>query len=494
MLKKFILILLAAWFVMYTGCSSGKKGTDSTNTPAGQVEGELDYTREAEQQLLDSTFRIDIETIDVLFNYFPDAGEPYVECNAILVFRMRPGQTRPIVHLEPAVKDTSIVGNIFLDGESLDISNQADVRIVDFPLSSQKALEFQRNLEENQDHRLTISYLLKPSSIGTENYPRFSSQVNDIHGRGNELVFPTINSPHELARHFITFWVQSETPYNLVGSGRLNLRPPPFFNQWSMDTEQEVASYTVMFVLLPFEDTVQDKRNIDGVDVRVVAYVGGASIDKAFSKLESCLPEFRDTIGPFPMPRGLNVFLTQTGGGMEYYGATISSLSALEHEVFHMYFGCSVINKTYRDSWLDEAINMWYEYSKNSYYTRISDFYRSDIVCGRSPIEVGFDSRAYDQGAHIIQAVAEELGGREQMLDFLRYLYSGFTFSPFTTVDFLDYLEKYSGHDMKQQFLNWLYYKMDSSSDKTSTSRTTRLHMVDLTPPYSLLKKYRKKN
>lgn len=46
--------------------------------------------------------------------------------------------------------------------------------------------------------------------------------------------------------------------------------------------------------------------------------------------------------------------------GMEYFGGTISGLGPLLHEVFHMYFGCSLVANTYRDSWWDEAINMWY--------------------------------------------------------------------------------------------------------------------------------------
>ena len=70
------------------------------------------------------------------------------------------------------------------------------------------------------------------------------------------------------------------------------------------------------------------------------------------------------------MPRGLSVVLTQGGGGMEYYGATITSLRALRHEVFHMYYGCSTVATTYRDSWWDEAINMWYELSADPSFPR----------------------------------------------------------------------------------------------------------------------------
>ena len=72
--------------------------------------------------------------------------------------------------------------------------------------------------------------------------------------------------------------------------------------------------------------------------------------------------------------------------------------------------------RTYRDSWWDEAITMWYALSNDPALAPIEEYYRSDIVSGRSAVAVGFDRRAYDQGARIVQALAAEMGGRERMV------------------------------------------------------------------------------
>ena len=119
------------------------------------------------------------------------------------------------------------------------------------------------------------------------------------------------------------------------------------------------------------------------------------------------------------MPRGLSVFLTGGGGGMEYFGGTISSPAALSHEVFHMYFACSAVARTYRDSWFDEAITSWYDQTYPDYLVPIADGYRSNMVSGRSPVAVGFDVRAYYQGTQIIETMARLLGGRSAMAAFL---------------------------------------------------------------------------
>jgi hypothetical protein len=446
------------------------------------------YSLISEDQLLDSTFRIDIGTITVDFDYFP--GEYYVDCRAVVEFSMRPGQSRPVIHLAPAIRDSNVVDSIRLNEETLDFSNESDVKIISFAGTTQQAIEFQRDLEADTVHTLDISYRLTLP----EGYPRFCSKVHDLEGRGNEELFPTINTPHELARHVLNFRVHSDTPFRCIGS-ELMWETFSTVQGWSLDTERELASYTVMFVLMPVEDTILQERKIGGVDVRIMAYIGGASIDTAFDMLEQWLPELETNLGPFPMPRGLSIFLVSRGatrgGGMEYYGGTITALRALEHEVFHLYFGCSTVNKTFRDSWMDEAINKWYEYSVDPDYSPIPGNYMSNIVSGRSPTAVGFDRRAYSQGARIMEAVARELGGRTEMIAFLSYVHRNYSFTPFTTLDFLDYLGDYSGVDMTDRFLQWLY--MGEENDYAAgpaSRRSIHEHEVDMTPPEGLLKKY----
>lgn len=243
------------------------------------------FLRAAEAQLLDNTFRIDISTVTVTFDYFP--LEYYVDCRAVVEFTMRPVQTRAVIHLGPAIRDSNVVSSISLDGEVLNFSNEADVRIISFEGTTQQAFEFHRHLAADTVHTLDISYRVTIP----EGYPRFSSKMHDLEGRGNEEWFPTINTPHELARHFLTFRVHGDIDFRCIGSGLVR-ETVSDVRQWSLDTEREVASYTVMFALLPEEDTILEERTIGGVNVRIMAFVGGAPIDPAFDILEQWLPEY----------------------------------------------------------------------------------------------------------------------------------------------------------------------------------------------------------
>jgi len=459
--------------------------------PDAGIEGsKLNITQTANRSwgdvndMIRETFRIDVKSISVIFDYYPEAY--YSNCAAVVKFVMQPGQKRALIHLDPAIRNKNIVTAIKLNGQLLDILKQSDVKVVEFDHSTQKGLEFQRDLLPGVEHTFEIAYRLD----FTKNYYLLATQVNDFSGRGNEELFPTINSPHDLARHSLTFRVHSNIEFRCIGSGYIQKSNKTNCQEWVLDSEREIASYTLMFVLIPAEDTLLQQRMIDGVKVTVVSFIGGESIEQAFSLLEPWLPELRQNLGPFPMPRGLSIFLMSEGGGMEYFGGTISSLWALEHEVFHMYFACSTVQKTYRDSWLDEAINKWYEYSASTGYQPIWETFASNMVSGRSPVAVGFDIRAYDEGSRILQEIAIRLGGREEMIKFLKYLHTKYIFQPFTTMDFVEYLKEYSGIDMTAAFTQWLYQGETITNAVDLSQYRKRKHQVKIVPPQWILDKY----
>ncbi len=432
-----------------------------------------------EQSLLDGAYRIDVELVEGVIDVFP--AERQVRVWSATTFRMRPGQSRPIVHFEPVLSGSEVA--LALNGEGLDPRRDDDARVFRYDTSEQDSVELQRDLAPGVSHRLEASHTLPLSDA----FGRFFSDVNDFEGHGNEVLFPTLNVPHELARHVLVFRVHSTEPYSFVGSGLATPAQGTGVQQWTLDTEREVASYTVMFFLVPDRDVVVEERRVRGVDVRVLASAGGVAVEEAFAQLDPWLAELQATLGPFPMPRGISIVLTEGGGGMEYYGGTITSLRALRHEVFHMYYGCSTIATTYRDSWWDEAINMWYELSADPTFPPIFPEFRSGIVGNRTPVTVGFDRRAYDEGARIIQAVALEMGGRARGAEFLRHLHQRRLFDPFTTVDLANEILAFSGADFHERFGRWLYNEAGATA---ATAPYDWLHQVDLTPSETVRRRY----
>ena len=473
----FMLISGTVLVGLWSGCRPEREDTARLD-----VDETVDGTYGNEAVLLNDTFRIDISEIRLTLTYHPDSAT--VDGTSRIRFSMRPGQSRPLLHFNPAAGGQALQ---YLQLDDRVWSNPADgIRVRQFEGSTQQAIEIQQDVEPGSEHLLVIGYSLHFPA----NYPMFSTQVNDLQGIGNEEIFPTINSPHELIRHLITLQVDSAAPYRCIGSGLVEKTDNSALQEWTLDSEKQVASYGIMFALAPTADTLYQERTIAGVPVRIVAFAGGASIAAAFAELDSWLPQLQAEIAPFPMPRGLSIFLTNSGGGMEYYGGTTSSLPALSHEVFHMYFGCSAIARTYRDSWWDEAITSWYDRTYPAYLVPINEGYQSNIVSGRSPIAVGFDPRAYYQGSQIMETLAQRLGGRTAMTRFLSQVYRAHAWSPFATMDLADYFHDYSGIDIRDDFRNW-FYRGSATTTGAAPSPIAEEKKVDLSPPAAVLEKYR---
>lgn len=481
--RRWLGALLACGGLATAACGSGDGST--TPAPAQPSPGAAAFpyatsvplpAAASEAELLDAVFRIDIDSVEAAFDVYP--GQQRADAHAVVTFRMRPGQTRPLVHFDPARSSPSV--SLRLDGSSLDVRDPADVRLLSFQGSGQVSLELQRDVAGGS-HRLEAVYAVPLADPGG----RFYADVNDLLGRGNETLFPTLNTPRALARHELVFRVHAAEPYLAVGSGLATASASGDVQQWSFDSEREVASYTMMFHLAPARTHALSQRRVQGVDVRALAASGSPLAGQAFDDLDPWLAELQRSFGPFPMPRGLSLVLTENGGGMEYYGASTTSLRALRHEVFHMYFGTSTVARTYRDSWWDEAIDMWYERSAQPGLAPIADSFRSDIVGYRTPVTVGFDQRAYDEGARVFQAVAGEIGGRERMIAFLRDLHLRRSFDPLGTWDLVDEIRAATGADFRERFRLWLYQGANGAARQASPSPWRWLHEVDLRPPGS---------
>ena len=337
------LLTLAALALASGGCGSGGSAPTAPSpapTAPSAVAGEPLPAAPTEAALLDAVFRIDVERVEVGFDVYP--AERRVEARAEYL----PDAAWPVTAdrpLRPGAQSPAV--SLRLDGRTW---TPADARLLSFAGSGQISLELQRDLA-GAGHRLEASTRCRDAD------GRFFTNVNDIQGVGNETLFPTLNTPHELARHRLVFRVHAAEPYVAVGSGLTSSTATGDVQQWTFDSERPVASYTMMFHLATARQHVLSERGCGCRRARARADRRRLA-EEAFADLDPWLAELQGALGPFPMPRGLSVVLTQSGGGMEYYGATTTSLRALRHEVFHMYYACSTVARTYRDSWWDEAI------------------------------------------------------------------------------------------------------------------------------------------
>jgi hypothetical protein len=125
------------------GSSSSPPTTPVAATPAPAAVSSVPLPATPDQTaLLDAAFRIDVQRVEAVFDLVPAEGE--VRVWSATTFRMRPGQSRPIVHFAPAVSGTDVT--LALDGTVLETRSESDVRLLRFETSGQDSVEIQRDL------------------------------------------------------------------------------------------------------------------------------------------------------------------------------------------------------------------------------------------------------------------------------------------------------------------------------------------------------------
>lgn len=135
-------------------------------------------------------------------------------------------------------------------------------------------------------------------------------------------------------------------------------------------------------------------------EIPVTVYSSSSSLtNQAVEILPELFKEFETDFGPYAHS-SFTAYLHTGGGGMEYAGATISSLGALDHELFHSWFARGVMPADGRSGWIDEAMASW----------RDNGYFRANALLSRgvtnlsnfSPFRKSTPSNSYKDGRYLL--------------------------------------------------------------------------------------------
>lgn len=199
-------------------------------------------------------------------------------------------------------------------------------------------------------------------------------------------------------------------------------------------------------------------RSMDGRELPVVIYLkpgllGGAESALATLKSETIniLTELEGDYGPFLHP---SVTIYNAGsGGMEYMGATMTSRSALGHELTHSYFARGMIPANGNAGWVDEALASW----RDEGYQRGGAFSGGANMAGRAEYTRYTDRQAYSYGEKFMRDLDNLFADKGGLKSLLREIVEKKAFQPFTTEDFISWAEGHYRVSLKQIFQQRVY-------------------------------------
>ncbi len=191
------------------------------------------------------------------------------------------------------------------------------------------------------------------------------------------------------------------------------------------------------------------------------------------SAAKAILAELENDYGPFPHNQVV-IYGNAPSGGMEYSGATVTSLSALSHELFHSYHARALMPANGNAGWMDEAIARWRD---NRYPLTEKLNFDSTRVAGHSLWSRMTDRMAYTEGSAFLSWIAHRMNEKNlSFKTFLREYFEEFKYTTVTTQLFQQELTEASGLELSADFAKYVY------GQKSSQKSRENLHFHEENP------------
>lgn len=191
---------------------------------------------------------------------------------------------------------------------------------------------------------------------------------------------------------------------------------------------------------------------------------------------KAILKELEEDYGPFPHEQVI-IYGNAPSGGMEYSGATITSLRALGHELFHCYHARGLMPANGNAGWMDEAIARWRD---NRYPLTEKLNFESTRLAGHSRWSRMTDRMAYTEGSAFLSWIAHRMDQKNlSFKTFLREYFEKYKYTTVTTELFQSELSEAAGMDLSQDFAKYIYGRKSNQK----INRALHIHEEDPNHP-----------
>lgn len=317
-------------------------------------------------------------------------------------------------------------------------------------------------------HRLELAYPLTTPDAG-EALPvgwsaeqpgrvRFDLWMSDLHpGRYLEQWVPA-NLVHDRFALEVELAVTgARVDHVVVTNGTATEWGP---HRWRVTWPATSTALSPMLVVAPADEVTI--RQAPGLVTAVPVEALRAGVDPAAVEEEVGLlvTENGARFGPFAHGTTFTTWVWASTRGMEYDGATTCSLAAVEHEVFHSWFGRGVKPATANDGWIDEGVTTWWtgRPPRGRRWAEPFDPAEPPVVLHpSSPWSRHTPTASYTVGARFFAGLADRCGGVDQLVEALAAFYRTHSGRLVTTAALQAHLSEASASDLGPAFARWVH-------------------------------------
>ncbi|MDZ4677458.1 MAG: hypothetical protein SGI74_08105 [Oligoflexia bacterium] len=229
-------------------------------------------------------------------------------------------------------------------------------------------------------------------------------------------------------------------------------------SKWMIEFPEYFTSSSLYFHTAPKGQFHLKDFNIASMDGRSLPVrVYGESLDtvnRFIPAIEKSIKGLEVKYGPW-RHSSVTVYASSTmGGGMEYSGATVTSMWALNHELTHSYFARGVMPATGNSGWIDEAITTWSDENPG----QVSTFnYGSTGMGGRSVYRRYTDGQAYRAGVAFMSFMDFLMQKQGGLNVFLNKLLQTSLRKTITTPQLEAGMSSFVGFSLNKYFKDYIY-------------------------------------
>ena len=411
---------------------------------------------------------IDISTIDARLTF--DGATSTASGDATLTFVVGPVAGRPMFDLRQRITGVWLDGAPIAVGQVLtrDLGggSGAELRVLDVTLAA------------GSSHTLRFTYnLALPASPAGGSYPPGLAW-----SAGPRLVF-NFGFTDLAAARYLEAWVPANLiwdqyavnlelqvtgtaiAHSVITNGGITSLGP---NHWRVAFPDRSTAFSTLVEVRATNTlssssttvTLPVSGKVVTIDAFKLASNAAVNLATVLSNISTWLVENENSAGRYLHDNRFVTFIIQ--GGMEYDGGCTTGVGALEHEVFHSWWGRGVKPASQADAWWDEAWNVYHDSGGTG--TQPFDFAESPVTLSpRNAYSRVTPSNAYTAGERFFEGVAA-LTAPASLTGWMREFYGRNTSRPATTLDLESHLVARSGQpDLVDAFHRWIYGFVDPS-------------------------------
>ncbi len=309
-------------------------------------------------------------------------------------------------------------------------------------------------------HEAKISVPLNQLVQYTSKGIRSAFWTTDLEDRGFlERYLPANFEFDQVKMKIMIHFKGTSQPQKIYTNGLVKKRLEKF-ESYEITYPAYFTSSSVFFHTLPKGSTSElsfSLRSVDGRMIPVTVYTsatqfsGGSSLEVLKNKSTDYFHELEKDYGAWPHS-GLIVY-NAGAGGMEYCGATMTSLSALGHEMFHSYFARGVMPANGNAGWVDEALASW----RDEGYQSSSTLMGTTRMSAHPYYTRSTDMNAYNFGERFMQYLEGKLKAQGGLKPFMRFMLEKRIFSPFVIENFIKEMSDFYGVSLEADFKKFTF-------------------------------------